>query len=563
MATAEPTHARGRRALLVLSLAVTSSTLLVRLADMDLFSHIAVGRWMAATHELPRHDPFSYASGGVFRYTEALADLIFHLVDRAGGAVGLGLLQVAAGLGLLALVVLRAPGSAPARALVAALVITGSFAAMTLKPQLFSYLLFAGVLLFLERATAKNPRRLLLVPLAFLAWANLHRGGVFGLAVLAAVAVGWGLRATTRKHAAYLLVATALSALALLVNVGGVYYYTSAFDVVGRASFHARIDEWRPLTPAVLGERHLAIVALALLAIGERALRRRTIDTELLVLALSLALATKGARLLPFVAIAAAPAAVRAVEAIRARVAVHARPVFVDALAFLAAFLLPLVHYERSVPPAYRGLGVSEAMVPTDLVRFLAANRPSGHLFHSFNLGGYFVYWLAPETKVLIDGRNDTVYDDALFEDVFEAEVTRAAFTKLDARFEFAVAAFRVAQLDDARGAFLSGDPDWALVWWDDLSVVYAHRLRAPEMTARFGYHALRVSDAPRRAEEPRPGADDALFIEELRRNAREAVRSSRAHYLLAVALATRGMGDEARAEAATFQALAREKGAR
>jgi hypothetical protein len=551
----------GARALLALGVVVAAGSVLVRLGDMDLFSHAAVGRWILAHGAVPRTDPFSYASAGPFRYTEALADVIFAWIDRASGAVGLSLFQVVDAIALLALVLARARGSPASRVLLAALVVTSSFAAMALKPQVFSYLCFAALLLAIDRLPKRDPRAALAIPLLFVAWANLHRAGVFGVVALGAACVGFALDPATRRHATWLAIATALSGAALLASPGGAYYVTSAFDVATRASFHEHLSEWRPLTWATIRERHLAIVPLVALALGERAARRRRVDPELLVLFASMAVATRGARLLPFVAIAAAAPAARALDALVDAASRAARPALSRALVAVLGLALPVVHYARAVPPAFRGLGVCEAVQPVDLARFFQEHRPPGHLFHPFDFGGYLLYALAPETKVLVDGRNDTVYDDAFFTQVLAAEADPGAFAALDRRFAFSVAAFGWDQVGDPRGAFLERDPRWTLVYWDDLSVVYANGERAGAFASALGYRELRPSTAAARAAQPGGDARDADFVNELRRNAREAPRSARAHYLLAIALAARGAEDEARREAALVGALAASKG--
>jgi hypothetical protein len=552
---------RGARALVGLSVLVSASTLFLRLADPDLFGHIAAGRWMVAHRAVLEHDPFSYASAGPVRYTAAVSEVLFHLVDRVAGAVGLNIVHVLLTALLLVLVLLRAAGSAAARVLVVALVLVSSFSALTLKPQVFSYLLFAWLLLFLDRAPSWPPRRLFVLPLAFVLWANLHRGGVFGIPILVVTAVAFALHEETRGHARALAAVTVFSTLALLVNSGGVYYFTSAFDIVNRASFHARIAEWQPLSLDIVWQRHAGILPLLLLALVDRALSRRRVDAELLCLGLTLLLATKGARLLPFVAIAAAPAAARAIDAVRARVAAHARPALFDGLLVVIGYVTPLVHYERTVPRGYRGLGVCDDVVPVAMTDFLAAHRPEGPLFHSFDFGGYLLYRLAPETKVLIDGRNDTVYDDAFFEAATDAERSPAAFAELERRYPFSTAAFRWNRFGDSRGAFLAASPDWVMVYWDDLSVVYVHRLRDPQMADALGYRALRVDTVQTRTARPLDGADDAVLMTELRRNVREAPASARAHFVLSAALRTRGGEDEARSEQATAERLMAERG--
>jgi hypothetical protein len=537
-------YARG---LVLLAILVAASTLFLKLADPDLFGHIRTGQWMVLHHSLVREDPFSYASDGPVRYTPALAEVAFYAVDHAFGARGLNVLHVCLVALLLLLVLARSPGSAASQVLVTAFILVGSFAALTLKPQVFSYLLFALLLLVLEGAPSVPPRRLFFLPILFFLWANLHRGGVFGIAVLAAVTLSFGTAKSTRAHTAALAGVLALSCLALLLNEGGAYYVTSAFDVLGRASFHARIAEWQPLTPGLLLAKHAALIPLVILAGLERALRRR-FDAELVVIVCSLALATLGARLLPFVAIAVAPAAVRALERLRDLYARRARPIFLDTLLVVVGFVLPPFHYVNEVPRGYRGLGIEDSVVPVALADLLRSHRPRGNLFHSFDFGGYFLYTLAPETKVLIDGRNDTVYSDRLFEQATDAETVPAAFDELDARYSFSAAAFGWEQLGDRRGAFLAERSGWVLAYWDDLSTLYVNKARDPELAATLGY-SLHVTTVLDLATHPTEGDEDARFMKDLRRNVRDAPQSARAHGLLGVALRSRGQVEEAMQE--------------
>ncbi len=538
-------YARG---LVLFAILAAASTLFLKLADPDLFGHIRTGEWMVLHRALVTEDHFSYASDGPVRYTPALAEVAFYAVDHAFGASGLNVLHVGLVALLLWLVLARSPGSAASQIVVTALVLVGSFAALTLKPQVFSYLLFALLLRILERAPSLPPRRLLLLPLLFFLWANLHRGGVFGIAVLAAVALSFAVTKSTRAHAAVLLGSLVVSLLALLLNEGGTYYVTSAFDVLGRASFHARIAEWQPLTPELLLSNHGALIPLVLLAFLARVLQRRRFDAELVVIVLSLALATRGARLLPFLAIAVAPAAVRSLDLLRDGLGKRARPIFLDALLILVGLVLPPFHYVNEVPRGYRGLGIETSVVPVALAEVLKAHRPRGHLFHSFDFGGYFVYSLAPETKVLIDGRNDTVYSGPLFEEATDAETIPAAFDKLDARYSFSAAAFGWEQLGDRRGAFLAERSGWVLAYWDDLSTLYVNKARDPELAATLGY-SLRVTTALDLATHPTEGDEDGRFMNDLRRNVKDAPQSARAHGLLGVALRSRGQLEEATLE--------------
>jgi hypothetical protein len=420
-----------------------------------------------------------------------------------------------------------------------------SHAAMTLKPQAFSYLAVALVVLVISRAP-RTPRALLVLPPLFLAWANLHRGGVLGVVLIGAAALTWLARRETRVLGARALGIAALCAAALLANPGGLYYLTSAFDVAGRSSVRTYIAEWQPTTLALVMDRHLALVPLVLLALAERVRPAgRRIDPELVIVLATGILAARSARLIPFFAIALAPAAARAVEAglevLRARVGSSVRPAI---LAGAAASLGPaalFAHAVHAVPGPYWGTGVMEQRVPVALARFLREHPPPGRMWHSFDFGGYFLYALAPEQPVFIDGRNDTVYTDRFFLETLAAEESAETFASQAERhgIGFAVVAWRSP--GDPGAPHLHADPRWQLVYWDDLGAVLVRR--TPESAAylaEHGYEVLRADTGFARSEAPGL-PDDPRYLEELLRNVREAPGSLRATWLAAHALRVRG----------------------
>jgi hypothetical protein len=53
---------------------------------------------------------------------------------------------------------------------------------------------------------------------------------------------------------------------------------------------------------------------------------------------------------------------------------------------------------------------------PTTAVDWLLENKPEGHLFNSYNWGGYLIWRTYPQFRVYIDGRAD-VYGDAFIFD--------------------------------------------------------------------------------------------------------------------------------------------------
>jgi len=74
------------------------------------------------------------------------------------------------------------------------------------------------------------------------------------------------------------------------------------------------------------------------------------------------------------------------------------------------------------------------------------------------------------------------------------------------------------------------------------------NKARDPELAATLGY-SLRVTTALDLATHPTEGDEDGRFMNDLRRNVKDAPESARAHGLLGVALRSRGQLEEATLE--------------
>lgn len=529
-----------------------ASTTLVKIGDGDLFWHRAAGAWVLAHGRIPHHDPFSYASQGVWRYTEALAQVIYALVHRIGGFEGLVVFGAVTMFALAGLVAQLADGRPGVRSVVVALFGAASYAATSQKPQVFSYLAFAALLLLLRSAESGNRRAVSSIPFLFLAWGYLHRAGTLGLAVLFGTALVAWLPGRRRDVARGLSAATVAATLALALNPGGLFYFTSTVDLASRASFRAYLADWQPLTWTGLTDHHALLLPLLALALVERVRTRRSPDAESVAFVLGLAVAISGARFVPFVAIAAAAPASRALEAgvdaLAQRLGAAVRTVLWEVLLLALALGSLLGWILPRVPPGSFGLGVDDALVPVHLAEVVRGVPSRGRLYNSFDFGGYFVHALAPERRVLIDGRNDTVYADAFFAQVIRSQVDPAAFAALSERFDFRVVAIRWVGPGDATGLFLARDPRWALLTWDDRGAVYVRRDSVPTgYLARTAYRELRVDTAfARAASPPRDRTDeaDARFVAEVARNAHEAPHSARAWFVAALAYHARGRVD-------------------
>jgi len=407
-----------------------AATLLMKIQGADIWWHLRTGQWILAQQAVPTVDPFSHTAAGPWRYTEALAQVVLASIHKLAGEPGLVLFHVLLGLLLATILVAYIRNSAGPTALVIALWGAGSLAALALKPQMFSYLAFATLLWLLRDLGEGRHRRLYWIPPLFLLWGNLHRGGTLGLFILVLVTLVWFCDPERRQLARKLAVVSLISAGCLLLNPGGSFYLTSALDLATRSSFRELLQDWRPLTFDVLWSKHLPLLILAVAWVAGRLWRRRRLDTELWIVLATTVLATRSVRFVPFAGLALAPGVARLVGHLVTRwsgvAKASARALAVQVVLVLVGLGILAGNYLHHVPPTYRGVTALEFRMPVALAAFLEQHPPPGNMLNRFNFGGYLLYALAPEQKVFIDGRNDTVYDEEFSAPPYESPSIRS-----------------------------------------------------------------------------------------------------------------------------------------
>lgn len=571
------THStRTRAGIGLLGALIWAPLLAIRIGDPDAFWHVAVGRHLLEAGEFSA-DVFSFTSAGHVLYAEVAADVLAALAHRAGGMAGYELFHVVVAAGLGALVAALARGGLGVRTITACLAALGSAHALSAKPQLFTYALFALVLLLLDRIErAREPeerpravRALVAVPFAFLAWGYLHRGGTLGLAVFVIATVTFVADAAKRELRRPLALSLGASLAALAANPGGAFYFRSALDLGRRSSFQSSLADWAPPTLDAVLSAHAALVPLTVLSLlgGALRLRRRMrIDHASLVVALTAFLFARSIRFAPLFAIALVPFASEALEefasSTRERLARLVRPALGTTLVVIVSLAAIVRHHQTVTTDAYEGFGVARVGVPTGMARFLASHPPPGRMWNSFNLGGYFVYALGPRTRVFIDGRNDTVYTDAFFRESLEAKRSPRVFARQVARWNIGFAAVAWNGPSDPNFAFLHGDPAYALVYFDDSGAVYVRRTPAAAgYIRRFEYRAIRLDTAYARASRRLDAGGDALFAREVARAVRAAPRSIATLFLAGLVDRARNDRQAYLRHVATYLEVANERG--
>jgi tetratricopeptide (TPR) repeat protein len=172
-----------RVSLVVLALGYALFAGLRTVSDFDLGWQLATGRTVVEHHQIPRVELFSYTAHGNEWIYPPFSGAIFYLLYLAGGYAALswfGAVACAATAGFLC-----ATGGRLTAVL--AIVAVPAIAFRTIpRAELFTTVLFAGVLTIVSNHYAGKRVRLWVLPVIFLFWANLHLGFISGLAVLGA-----------------------------------------------------------------------------------------------------------------------------------------------------------------------------------------------------------------------------------------------------------------------------------------------------------------------------------------------------------------------------------------
>jgi hypothetical protein len=412
-------------------------------ADPDLWGHVRFGQDILAARAIPVADPYSFSSDRPWVNHEWLAEIVMAASYELAGSVGLVLLKTALVAIMLAILLWslgtdRLP-TVPHDFLVF-LAVAASFSRIVpVRPQLFSLVLFCGLLAFLKQSE-RHPRALLPIPVLFIAWVNLHGGWLVGLGTL----LGWSMvrlvapstsglsplnedriperGATSAADRRRIASVAILAVLATFVNPYGARMWTFLYETVGFV--RPDIRDWQPIVRLPLGFVMpwalgviTAILAVArggwppnparalvcsMLAIGSALVSRLDAFFGLSVVLL---LAPQVARAWPRSATRreqpeASKAAGRPARSLRLVLAASA-----------VAAGLAIAHHPTCV-------AINPEWAPEpDLVNVISSHARTGRMLTWFNWGEYVIWFFGPDLKVSIDGRRETVYSDPLISD--------------------------------------------------------------------------------------------------------------------------------------------------
>lgn len=502
------------------------------IGDGDLFWHMMYAKQMLA-NLTPRVDHTLYswtpASNAVI-YNAWVGEIVLYLLYEGLGLWSLFALRYLIVAGIVAWAWRYAARTGQKGAattfLLLMLLVIGVAPGALVKPEMFS-LLFLNLVVgayFRARLLRDDPARairwLYAVPVVVLVWVNAHGGFILAAPFLAAAALGEAMNRLLAPKAAmslrvyrHLLLAWALCAVAVMLTPYGPAYPIQllqdylfgqrdrpdvAWNLAYQSIFHdgARVWHFVPLLAVLLA---LVVAQLWRWAIVGPKGQRIDWVTVLATLAyLPLFVAhVRSSYVLPVVAVYstlymaslgrdASPAPVpvsrrrRKVSALR-RWWLQARP----ALPRMAAAALMLYFGGRAAhgawymptPSSWLGFGINYGN-PVAEAEYLARNRFGPRLYNIFDSGGYLLWRLYPDYKVMVDSRSFPYL--AWFDDQYRFTMGEN-FDDFLRRYVGDTAVIDLAKSAAVRNFMRSNE--WRLVYYGPTAAVFVRReavLRGP-----------------------------------------------------------------------------------
>ncbi|MBU1356454.1 MAG: tetratricopeptide repeat protein [Candidatus Edwardsbacteria bacterium] len=491
---------------------------LTPVSDPDLWIMLATGRYIAESGQIPHTDLWSHtAFGQPWVMHEWLPSVILYGLHKIAGFPGIVILKILL-LNLvffIGIIAARRKGLNPLVVLpVMALAVLASQIGFSERVQIATFLALAAEIFLLdrlERGGISAKAFLIFIAAGFVLWANSHLGLMSGLAVLfiycldsAVAGFRQGRWFTFRVMALGFLIAC----LAVLINPYGIslvkpffkFYFDPqliAFDKL----IYGTIHEYTSIfSPSIMGDAAVrwGLGWMAFSALGIILNWRNFRLSSLLLWLGFFYLAFYAVRFVPLFVFATLGftavnwnqifSGARHLKIPEKYAGRLSKPVFgAICLAIILAGVLSgfgLAGKRGGGHP----LGLDGRLFPVEGTRFVKTNFPDPKILNDFMDGGYLIWNNIP---VFIDGRM------APFRYVLEDYISIIkGDTALMNKYDLDLALLRYPRsgksLSSRLHGYFSGSSQWALVYWDDICLVFARRTdRYKGRIAKYEYKYL------------------------------------------------------------------------
>lgn len=358
------------------------------------------------------------------------------------------------------------------------------------RPELVSMLLSAILLFLLFKDKTRSSKLVYLVPVVQLIWANSHAGFVYGLATIGIFFGAELIRSLLRhrdntleiiqdRRLKKIFLIFLLSCLATLLNSYAWQIFVLAYNLTLPQEALSGIGEWGVYAWQNLFSflNPLSILfwfsILVLLAKIYQIPKNKLISKlkyypweEIFLFLLYLYSTLKHGRFIYLFSVILAVIIAKNIFYLFKSKYLNKLSVKLFLHIFLLFFLV-LVTYKFFQKPF--GLAAANNRYPQTVTQFILEQHLPGKMLNEYLDGGYFAFWLYPEKQVSIDGRTPNLYSNDFFwryDNLLDENIREKMLADYDINF---IVWPRKNELNQ----ILWQDPNWQMIYFDDLSVVY------------------------------------------------------------------------------------------
>ena len=491
---------RSKAFLTLLSLVVLFSAFF-KIVDLDFWWHLKTGQIIVTELQIPKEDIYSFtAAGREYIDHEWLFQAIQYTVYGWTGEAGVVLLKC----GLIVLTywitssfLLQKGASFLFVSSVVFVSILAARVRFIERPEIFTTLFLAILYLCLNRFLENRGKNqlLMIVPILFLIWANIHAAVIIGLLLQLFFIAGCLLEriiarssypvfyGVSNRPLLLLMAVFVLSLLATAANPFGFRVLKVPFELTAIIdSGLLNNQEWQQPPVRALPFFYLTLAGVFLVFLVH--FRRLHLVNFLFASFLgyiSLKYVRNVGLFSMLMPLLIAPYSESLSVRLRSR-----RQWIATANLGLAAFLIYMIFHSY---PYEFGLGASSHF-PKRLVDFVQSENLQGNMLNSYAFGGYLIWRLFPERKVFVDGRNEVYLP--LLQRIVESRADNRRWNRLlqDYDIEYALLNYvddleKVTIVDTTGREVETYAPfssthfprkDWALVYWDDNGMIFIRR---------------------------------------------------------------------------------------
>ncbi|MBV8050137.1 MAG: hypothetical protein JOZ80_03040 [Acidobacteriaceae bacterium] len=440
----------------------------VLLRDSDIGWHIRDGEQILLTHHIPHTDTFSSTMIAHTWYAwEWLYDLLIagiHHVAGLNGVVFFTAILIAATFALVLRVTLRRGGNLPCSLFLLVLALGASSVHFLTRPHVLTWL-FTVIwfdLLDDSASSYKAGKRLYWLPMLMILWVNLHGGFALGFSLLAIYLIGGGIEysiyTSQRDQIAswlrHLTGITVVTIAASFVNPYGYHLHVHVYRYLSDRFLMNQIIEFRSPDFHSAAQQCFAILLIST-CISLASTRQKLSPSRLLVLLFAGYSGLYATRNLPtsslLMTLVLAPvlSATLSKAATSAWVAFWLRQLFSRLTSFgfrmqeletnlrghiLVAVVLALgiwscVHHGQLASTQLINAQFDEKRFPVVAADYISRHDIRQPIFSLDYWGGYLIYRLYPDTKVVLDDRHD-LYGDQFIKNYLKIVLVQPSFAQ-------------------------------------------------------------------------------------------------------------------------------------